>query len=335
MLVFNIFIILLLVLAHLQNASTLVCIANSSLEILRSELLSTNDSVTLQKLHNKTAYPYKKSSVCHVTIHTDYNQINGNVTVEFGEDTNHTGNYFGIETWFPLTKENKSILSSIDYVCSLNNLCDQIFVEKWIYWLAEMNHETLQDKLISLLTSDIQSSRCDVAGRLAECSGGVCVAEYNANINKTAIGTGCIDDAFTIDKELYMKMQSIKLQSIQYEELTYFCSSDKCNDDSTFKHVWKETSSLFDFIKPIVHWLRLQNRCRASLNCTVAKLKPKKEVSSNVPVSRSNNYSSTTLFWSSFISIIIVLTGICVGCYYLYHRNSQGYTPTPTTELRP
>jgi hypothetical protein len=47
----------------------------------------------------------------------------------------------------------------------------------------------------------------------------MCDAEYLPNINSTVIGMVCVDNASTITAELYLKVQSIKLQPMRYEEL--------------------------------------------------------------------------------------------------------------------
>jgi hypothetical protein len=139
-------IILLLALTYLQDAYCLTCIRNSSLEITRREFTLSNDSLTLRKIMDKSMYRSVTSSICHVTIRIDYNQINGNVTLRFGERTNYTGNYIGIETWIPLVKENNSIVSYINYMCSSSDLCDQIFVNKWIHRLANIKYQLLKKR---------------------------------------------------------------------------------------------------------------------------------------------------------------------------------------------
>ncbi len=113
----NMFLILLIIVVYVHNAHSLNCIANSSFEILRSELTSSNNSFTLKNIRNRTIDSFSKRNLCYVTISIDYNQTDGDVIINFGLDTNHTKNYFGIETWFPLVKGNDSITSYIEHVC--------------------------------------------------------------------------------------------------------------------------------------------------------------------------------------------------------------------------
>ncbi|CAF1080364.1 unnamed protein product [Adineta steineri] len=325
MLIVNTSFIFLLILIHLQNVLTLFCIKNSSLEILRNDFLLNNGSFTLRKLRNKTIYSYEKNAICHVKICIDYSQINGNISIEFGEINNHTGNYIGLEIWFPLIKKYNSILSCIDYICSTGNLCDQIFVEKWIYWLTNRNHEILQNNLINLLTFGNQSGTCDIIGKPILCSSRVCVAEYIENSNNTVLGNGCSEESSLMHIEVYVKIQSIELRSIQYKELLYFCTSHNCNDELTFKHVWKETSSLFNLFKPILNWLRLRNRTNLSSTSTSTNQPKKIESQLNI-----NKYSSRTLFWLFFL-FFMILIGITSGFYCFYYKKWQGYIATRTT----
>ncbi|UJR20164.1 hypothetical protein I4U23_023296 [Adineta vaga] len=326
MLIFNIFIILLLILISLQNICSLLCITNSSLEISRTELLSTHNSSTFQQLYNKTIFSYKKNSVCHVTIYIEYNIANSNITIDFGETTNLTENYISFETWFPLTKEHNPVTSTIDFTCSTNNLCDRMFIEKWIHWLAKIKHEIIQMNLIYLLTFGNHSSRCDIAGKSTDCSSGICIAEYTAMRNYSVLGAGCIDDLDLNTIDLSMKMESIDFRSIEYKTVQYICTRDNCNDESTFRLVWNETATLFDYFKPIVSWLR-RRRNRSSRNSSMGKPPKTKDLLSI----RKNNFSAKILIRLSCFIIISIIVGITGVYYYRHHRNRRAYSAASTT----
>jgi hypothetical protein len=297
---------------------------------MRSEFTSSDDSLTLKKLTDRVTYPSVMTSVCHVTIHIDHDQINGNITIQFNEITNHTGNYFGIEIWYPLIKENDSVVSYIDYVCSWKNLCDQIFINQWIYVLANIKHEPLQDKLIYLLSASTQLWKCDVAGKLTECSNGICAIEYNSILNNNTLFTGCITNSSTLTSDLYVKIQSIEFKSMDYEELSYICMSNGCNSKSTLFNVLTQIAILVDpIIESILKDLRLRHIFAKAFNQLNKELQERTEDPSNMYATTRSNDSSTIIFWSSCI-FFIVLIGICIHRCCSCCRNSEGYTTTPT-----
>ncbi|CAF1370398.1 unnamed protein product, partial [Rotaria sordida] len=163
------FLILLLVLKHIQDGYSLKCIDRSSIQILRSEFTSNNKLHILEKFSNKTIYSSVENYICHVRIHINYNKINGYIIVEFDHDTNYIYNYFSIETSFTLVKENDFIISDIEYRCLSYDICDLMFINKWIYYLVNISYETLQTSLNHLLESSIHSNICYVGNRLTEC----------------------------------------------------------------------------------------------------------------------------------------------------------------------
>jgi hypothetical protein len=319
--IFNIFVILLIILLHFHNGHGLDCIANSSLKISRSNLTLNSKPVILHKLSNKTIRSFSKNSLCHVRIYIDYNQTDGDVIIEFGLNTNHTAGYLSIETWFPLVKGNDSIRSYVDHVCSLDDLCDRIFVETWINSLANIKHEPLQNKLIYLLASKIHSGKCDVAGILTQCSSGMCVVKYNANIRMTTNGTGCIDNVSSTATELYVKIQSIRLQPMRYEEIIYTCMSDQCNNPSTFKRIWRQTTILFDYIEPIMKWLRFRNHIKQLFSETFNRVQTVMEDQSHWHETTTTDYFSLSTV--SSICILIIFLGFIWACCCVFCCKSQ------------
>jgi hypothetical protein len=315
-------------LMHLQDAASLRCIGNSSLEFMRSQFTASNDSLKLRKLANRVMYPSVKINVCHVTLHIDYNQINGNITIEFGEATNHTGSYLGIEVWYPLVKEKDSVVAYIDYVCSSKNFCDQIFVNEWIHWLANIKHEPLQDKLIYLLPTSIQLEKCDVAGELAECSNGICAVQGNKMLSNITVSTGCVANASTLTSILYVKFLSIEFQPSECEELLYYCVSDGCNRKPTIIQVWRQIADLFILIEYIFEGLRDRNELDEILNQLFKKPPNTEEDLSNMYTTTHVDYSSTIMIWSGCTIVFLVVAYIC-RCTFC-SRESEGYRETST-----
>jgi len=329
--IFNTFFSFLLVLVHLQDAYSLMCIGNSSLNIMRSEFTSSNGSLKLEKLTDRVTYPSVTTSVCHVTIFIDHDLINGNIIIEFNEITNHTGNYFGIEISYPLIKENDSVVSYIDYVCSWKNLCDQIFINQWIYLLANIKHKPLQDKLIYRLSASTKLWKCDVAGKLTECSNGLCFIQYNPILDNTTLFTDCITNSSTLPSYLYVKFRSIEFKSMEYEELLYTCMSNGCDSKSTFIYVWTEIAILFDpIIESILKDLRFRHMIERASNQAIENLRKITKDQLNMYTTTRSNDSSTIIKWFSGI-IVIVLIGICIHCCCSCFRNLEEYTSTPTS----
>ncbi len=195
-------------------------------------------------------------------------------------------------------------------MCSSNHTCDQDFVNNWIYSLADIRHETLQNKLIYLLGSKIHSGKCYVAGVLTQCSSGMCT--YNTNFSKTTIGTSCVDNASSIATELYVKIHSINLQPMQYEEMKYTCMSDQCNSLSMFKHVSMETKILFNYTEPIMKWLQLRFRdqIRRLIHETFTRERTRMQ-------DQSHRHATTTPgYWplSKASSIRLLIVFICIMC---------------------
>lgn len=191
------FVILLLILVYFHKVHSLICISNHSFTISRSELTSGNDLFILKKINNKTIHSYTTNNLCHVTIFIDYNQIGGNVIIKFNFDTVRKTDSFSIETLFPLIKENDSIISNINYVCSTDDLCDQIFIETWLQRLANIKYEPLQDKLIYILPSNIQSDKCYTTNKVTQYSNDTCDAEYNSNNRNIVPTSNCLANAST------------------------------------------------------------------------------------------------------------------------------------------
>ncbi|CAF1116251.1 unnamed protein product [Adineta ricciae] len=310
----------IILLISFQNIYSLICIANNSLEIPRHERFSTIHSSTLQQLQNKTIYAHKKTNICHVTVYIDSNLTNGNVTIDFDEAINHAvNNSISFEIWFPLTKGNGSIISTIDFICSTHDLCDRLFVEKWLPWLVEIKYDVIQMNLIYLLTFGNHSGRCDVAGRSTTCSSGKCIAEYTGLRNSSILGAGCIDKMDLATVDLSMKMESMEFRSIQYKAIQYICTRDNCNDESTFRLVWKETGSLVDYFKPIVSWSRRQNRSRSS-----------RRKSSKKKQHLANKHQSKRTYLLGFTSIIliVILVALIAVWHHRHHRNQPEYART-------
>jgi hypothetical protein len=324
------FTILLLILVYIHDAHSLNCIANSLFKISRSELTSSNDSFIIQQISNKTIHSSTTRNLCHVTIFIDYSRPDGYVIIKFGMDTDRTVNYFGIETWFPLVKGNDSIISDVELVCSSHDLCDRIFVENWIHRLANIKYGPLQDELIYLLASNNYSSKCNIGGELTQCSSGMCAAECNGNINNIGVRMGCIDNVSATTTVLYVKIQSIELQPMQYEKLSYICMSDGCNSLSTFERVSMKTANFFDRIRLIMKWLHFRIRIKQSRNQLHKRTQEIIRDSSTRYAITSTNYLSPKVVWSSSI-FFILLVFICICCSYLCCRKSKGYTATPTS----
>jgi hypothetical protein len=209
-------------------------------------------------------------------------------------------------------REN-SVVSYINYVCSSNDLCDQIFVKRWVRQLANIKHASLENELIHLLASDAFLGKCYVTDKLVECSTGMCIAAYNAILDNNTLKTGCIDNASMIRSLLYVKIQSVECQPMQYEELIYTCMSDECNSQSTFIHVLEQTANLLYFFEPIPDWLRSEIKFKELLNHWLDKLKKKRKDLSTINATKNNDYWSTTEIWSGCICIILIIM-VCICC---------------------
>ena len=322
-------VILLLLLLHLHRSYSIVCLAKSSFEISRTELSSTNDSFALQKLINKTRHSSVKASVCHVTISIDYHQTDGGVIIGFGQNTNRTRDYFGFESRLPLVKANDSIVIYIDYVCSWDDLCDQRFVDKWIYWLLNIKYESLQDKLIDLLTSDVQLNRCYTADRLTECSSGMCLAGHHSILSNIDFDTYCIGNTSSINSVLYVKMQSIEFKPMEYDGLVYICTSDECNGKLTFNRVLKETEHLINVIEPIADWLRLSNRVKKLFDQWTQTVRKVTGYQPNDDVTTHSYYSSTTRSWWYGRSPLFLFVAAFLFCCAYCCKESEEDSTTP------
>ncbi|CAF1481606.1 unnamed protein product [Rotaria sordida] len=315
------FLILLLVLKHIQDGYSLKCIDRSSIQILRSEFTSNNKLHILEKFSNKTIYSSVENYICHVKIHINYNKINGYIIIEFDHDTNYIYNYFSIETSFTLVKENDFIISDIEYRCLSYDICDLMFINKWIYYLVNISYETLQTSLNYLLESSIHSNICYVGNRLTECIDGTCVASYMRNVSVTGVGTDCDYDISRINTTLTVKMESVEFQPLYCDSLEYFCTSFNCNGELSFNNVWNKTTSFFNIFNRIIHWLHIRNKMKQILDNSFEKSQKKMKILSHKYSTTTMDYfSSTSIVTSHFSIVLIIFMFFC--CRFLSDRNS-------------
>jgi hypothetical protein len=155
----------------------------------------------------------------------------------------------------------------------------------------------------------------------------MCTAIYNKN---TSLRTGCRYNASMITSPLYVKMQSVEYQPMVYEELTYNCMSDECNSQSTFRRVWNQTASLFEFVNSIEDWLRSEKILKILLDRASEKRQKKMKDRSYMHVTTSNYYPSIAAVSFGCIYIVLVIVS-CIFCYIKCRSRSEGYATTPTS----
>ncbi|CAF0980763.1 unnamed protein product [Rotaria sordida] len=104
--------------------------SNDLFKISRNDILSSNEFFTLEKLTNKTMDSTIKNNLCYAKILIDSDETDGDATIQFKQNINYTINKLTFETMFLLSKYNDSIISSIEYSCSSDDLCDRRFINR-------------------------------------------------------------------------------------------------------------------------------------------------------------------------------------------------------------
>ena len=329
------FLVVLLVVAQLRGFHSLICATNGSFEISRSELLSNNSLFILREHGKQTAQNSISNSVCHVTIIIDCYQEDSNVTVTYGSGNNRTGNYFAIETLFPLSKENDSIHNTIDYTCSSYDFCDRRFVQTWIRLLVSLKQDLFHNTLINILGSGVRSDQCFTENQLVECSSGMCAASYNPDINNTTVEIGCMGDDPSLSTGLFVKIKSIEFEPIHIAEFHYVCMTHACTSRFTFTRLVRETEKLFYPIKPIAEWLHSKNDFRQQLHRVYKQMLEAYEFKWEIPLKfkldrrRTNDSWGATALWV-FSLCAFVSIAFSVWCIIRCNRKPDGYRSTPT-----
>ncbi|CAF4709756.1 unnamed protein product, partial [Rotaria sp. Silwood2] len=230
--------------------------------------------------------------MCYITIHIDYNKINDYIIIDFGQYTNNTYNYLSIETLFTLVKEYNVTISNIEYMCLSYDFCDKNFINKWIYYLVNINYEILQDKLSYILISKNPSNKCYIGEKFLECLNGMCIASFNTNFGPVGFGTDCEYNMSLKNATLHVKIQSIDFQPMHYSILEYICTSFECNGNLSFNNIWNKTKMFFNFSKRITDWLFIRNNMKQILDHSFNKMKKKKKILSNDNSTSLNQYST-------------------------------------------
>ncbi|CAF3452076.1 unnamed protein product [Rotaria sp. Silwood1] len=297
--------ILLINFLNIYYVDNLICISNDLFKISLKEIRSSNESFTLEKLTNKTTDSNIKDNLCSVKILIDYNEIDSDVTIQFKQNINYTVNKLTFETNFLLSEYNDSIISSIEYSCSSDDLCDKAFINRWIRWFTGINYGQLKNKFINLTTFDVQSNRCYiVSGKIIECSHVMCFNPYTSILNYD----DCLLNQSITTKSLYIKMESIDLKKLDYEKLTYSCMSEKCVSERIFRYIWEETSFLFEDITNVIQSIHFTNRMNSILN------RSSKEVQISM-THQSNNYITTLI--QNFSMGTVILIGIFTSVLFI------------------
>ncbi|CAF1232649.1 unnamed protein product [Rotaria magnacalcarata] len=304
--------ILLIIILNICHVDNLICMSHGLFKISRNQIISTKEFFTLGKLTNKTTDSTIKNNSCYVKILIDHDQVDGNVTIEFSQNKNYTVNKFTYQTSFLLSEYYDSIISTIEYTCSSDDLCDKTFVNRWIHWISDINYEPLKKKFINVTTSSIQSNRCYiVSGKIIEYS--YWMRFYH---NKTILSySDCSTNQSIIPKLFYIKMESIDLKKLEYDTLAYNCMSEKCFDEITFNYIWNETSFLFDRMAFVVESIGFTNQMNDVLDASSKRVQISvKGEANNYIITLIRNYSADPFVFFSFF-IIILLIICCCWCY--------------------
>ncbi|CAF3302651.1 unnamed protein product [Rotaria socialis] len=281
-------------------------------KISRNEIISPAEFFTLGKLTNKTTDSTIQNNLCYVKILIDHDQVDGNVTIKFSQNKNYTVNKFTYQTSFLLSEFNDSIISTIEYTCSSDDLCDKTFVNRWIHWIADINYEPLKNKFINVTTSNVQSNRCHiVSGKIIEYSNFM-----GFKHNKTILSySDCPTNQSITTKLFDVKMESIDLKKLEYDTMVYSCMSEKCFDEITFNYLWNETAFLFDHMNFVVESIRFTNQLNDILDRSSKRVQISvKGEANNYIITLIKNYSADTFVILSFFTIILLII-CCCWCY--------------------
>ncbi|CAF2893156.1 unnamed protein product [Rotaria sp. Silwood2] len=306
---------------NIYYVTNLSCMSNDIFTISRNEILSSNGLFTLEKFSNKTTNSTIKNNICYVKILIDYDQIDGYVTIQFKQNINYTVNKLTFETSFLFNEYNDSIINSIEYSCSSDDLCDKKFINRWIRWIIDINYVQLKNQFINITTFDIQSNRCYiVSGKITECSNFMCSNNYKTILNYK----DCLSNQLIITKSLYIKMESIDLQNLKYEKLVYSCMSEKCLNERIFNYIWEKSLFLFHGTNFIVSSIDYTNRVNSLLaSSSKNHLISMKGQSNNYIIAYIQNYSTNPIVLICFFTMVLFIICCCWCCSCLCSTTSK------------
>jgi hypothetical protein len=263
---------------------------------------SKNSYILLDRFNSTTKSVTDQMSACHVIMIITYNNGNSSVTINYGQSINHSEISMEIATTIQLRKSDRSIVTSIDYVCVSSDLCDQIFVKTWTKWFLDLNHDQLQVTLISLLEYPALLNSCDLKQVEFTCESFFC---FGTATNPKTFSHWyivlCVDSPIYV----YVTTQLRKFGFHHPHRIRYTCTKEDCEKNDTYSLVIDQLLHLYN-LKALEEWLGVgKNRKQTT---TMAFI--------NTNTSTVEKHISITFLIKAVVAILFLVFALLIK-YYL------------------
>ncbi|CAF1229216.1 unnamed protein product [Adineta steineri] len=228
--------IFLLLLISIQNLHGLICYTNNTFYFSQNDFNWNNFSINnkIQQLVNSTS--------CHVRIIIDNNN---NIIIKFDSSLNNNYNITHIEFGSTIKFFNKniqSISSYLDYTCLSGNLCDKIFIEKWIKKLLIISKNSLYNNFISLWKNSSNTKDiCHSEKVINTCESYLCFMIYDELKYLSYEKSQCNGKLPTNPIYIYIKTYSGNRIH------NYQCMKNLCTKEVLYKLKYNSTEELIDY----------------------------------------------------------------------------------------